>query len=143
MSEPTVTVTLPQETHKRLLADVIDAQTKAEALRQELVVERAKTTEQRLTEVMDLLEAFKTIADHATANLHPEFIRDLPAEAFETAAKHIAQVMGATQRDKERAEVWSERSKLIQDWRDRRKARIDDGSPAGAPLPTKRWWWPW
>lgn len=120
-TEPMTTITMAL--FHRLQQDATDAQLRAEALRRELEAERAKTPDERLVECKDLLEAFKTITDHSVANLHPEFIRDLPAEALDTAAVSVGKVLGATQRDTERAGVWAERAGLIRAWRDKRKAR--------------------
>lgn len=117
------TITVPKEQYDRFRKDMDDALHRAETLRQQLVAERALTPDERLANASELIEAFKTITDHAVANLSPEFIRDLPAEAFVTAANLVDKVVGATQRDTERAGVWFERAGLIQTWRDKRKAR--------------------
>ncbi len=134
---PTITISLEQ--HTRLRQDAVDAQLRAEALRIELETERSKTTEERLTEALGFIEAAKTIIDHACANLGPEFIKDLPAEAFEVAAQRVDKIMGATQRDSERAGVWRERAQLIQSWRDKRKASSwEDTVPVPISKPTAR-----
>lgn len=137
------TITLPIDRYEKLRRDATEAQQLAESLRVELVAERAKTTEQRLTEVSDFVEAAKTVIDHATANLHPEHIRDMPAEAMATAAKYVGRIIGATQRDQERALVWAERAGLILSWRDKRKARGWGEDVETAIVPAKRRWWTW
>jgi hypothetical protein len=100
--------------------DTAAAELRAEELRKELEAERAKTPDARLEVAATLIDALKEIVDHAVANLSPEFIRDLPGEAFEVAARNVDKVVGATQRDSERATVWAERARIIADWRDRR-----------------------
>lgn len=100
--------------------DTTAAELRAEELRKELELERAKTADERLDAVVGLIESLKEIADHHCANLSPEFIRDMPAGSFATAAVLVDKVAGATQRDSERAAVWAERARIINDWRDRR-----------------------
>lgn len=129
------TITVPKEQYDRFRKDMDDALLRAENLRQQLVTERALTNDERLANASELIEAFKTITDHAVANLSPEFIRDLPAEAFVTAANLVDKVVGATQRDTERAGVWFERAGLIQTWRDKRKARGWGEDPDPVPTP--------
>ncbi len=130
------TIALPFEHYDKLRRDVFEAQHATELLRRELDVARAQTDDDRLKQAIGLIEALKTIADHAVANLSPEFIRDLPAEAFEVAAHWVGRVAGATQRDSERSGVWTERMQEIYKWRDRRKARgWDDVAPMPSPPP--------
>lgn len=119
----TATITISLDAYETIKREREQAWLDKAKLTNELALERAKTTEQRLTECLDLIDAFKTITDHAVANMHPEFIRDIPAEALTVAAVHVDKVMGATQRDTERAGVWLERAALVQTWRDKRKAR--------------------
>lgn len=117
------TITMTAELRDQLRKRAEDAELRANDLRLELEAERAKTTDAKLSEASALIEALKVIVDHACANLSPEFIRDLPAEAFADAAGYVAHVVGATQRDAERASVWAERAKHVFEWRDKRKAR--------------------
>lgn len=125
------TIVMAVELRDRLQKRASDAEMRAEDLRRELEAERALTPDARLTDAGALIEALKGIADHAVANLAPEFIKDLPAELFLVAADLVGHVIGATQRDEERATVWADRAKLILEWRDKRKSRgWDDAPPA-------------
>jgi len=122
-----ITVTIPKDQHSSLVRRVTDAELEAQRLRDELVLERAKTETDRLADTKALLDAFRQITDHAVANLSPEFIVDLPAEAYATAAANVDRVLGATQRDGERVLIWRERADDIVKWRERRKARAGEG----------------
>lgn len=115
-----------------------DAELEAQRLREELAAERAKTETQRLEEAKAILDAFRQITDHAVANLSPEYIVDLPAEAYATAAANIDKVIGATQRDGERALIWRERADDIMKWRERRKAREAEGQARASSTPPPR-----
>lgn len=114
------TVHVARELLDKLRSDAHDAQMKAELLRQELEAERAKTPDERLAIAGALIEALKEIADHHCANLSPEFIRDIPSARFKIAASFVDKTVGATQRDSERAALWTERARIVDDWRDRR-----------------------
>lgn len=142
MAAPGITVTISQEQHNTLVRRANDAELEAQRLRDELVSERAKTETQRLEEARAILDAFRQITDHAVANLSPEFIVDLPAEAYAVAAANVDKVIGATQRDGERALIWRERADDIMKWRERRKAREHEGqtrtSNAAPPPPPGR-----
>lgn len=133
MSQEKPTVTIPLEQHQKLVKAGQTAELATERLRVELEAERAKTETQRLEDARDVLNAFRRITDHAVANLSPEFIVDLPAEDFFTLADRIDKIIGATQRDQERALIWRERAKDIVAWRERRKARGAEGQTASSP----------
>lgn len=113
-------VKVARELLDQLRAAATTAELRAEALRQELEAERAKAVDERLIDAGALITALKEIVDHAVANLSPEFIRDIPAEMFTTASALVDKVVGATQRDTERAAVWRDRARIVNDWRDRR-----------------------
>jgi hypothetical protein len=121
-------VRVTRELYDRLRMDVTAAELRTAELRRELEEERAKTPDERFADADALIYALKAIADHHCANLAPEFIRDMPAEDFAVAAKLVTKVIGATQRDSERAEVWAERARMVNDWKDRR------GTPEWATL---------
>lgn len=133
---------IPVNTQGQLARRARDAELEAQRLRDELAIERAKTETQRLEEAKAALDAFRQITDHAVANLSPEYIVDLPAEAYATAAANIAKIIGATQRDGERALIWRERADDIMKWRERRKARDGEGqsraSSSSTPPPPKK-----
>lgn len=136
MADDEVKVTIPQTQHNNLARRARDAELEAQRLRDELVAERAKTETQRLEDAKAVLDAFRQITDHAVANMSPEYIVDLPAEAYATVAANIAKIIGATQRDGERALIWRERADDIMKWRERRKARAGEGQVrAGTPPP--------
>lgn len=135
MADEEIKVTIPQAQHNNLARRARDAELEAQRLRDELTAERAKTETQRLEEAKATLDAFRQITDHAVANLSPEYIVDLPAEAYATAAAHIDKVIGATQRDGERALIWRERADDILKWRERRKAREGEGQHRAAEPP--------
>lgn len=97
-------------------------------LRKQLVEEQARPIDERLDRALELISHFKTIIRHSVANLHPEYIRDLPAEAFEHAAALLSE--SADQIDKEISGVLAYYAKEIYDWRDKRKARGVDPVPA-------------
>lgn len=124
-------VTLPPNLARR----VRDAELETQRLREELAAERAKTETDRLAEAKTLIDAFRQITDHAVANMSPEYIVDLPAEAYAIAAANIDKAIGATQRDGERAMIWRERADDIVKWRDRRKARASEGQKRAAETP--------
>lgn len=132
------TITMPIEQHAKLTRGVREAELEAQRLRDALAAEQAKTETQRLEEARAVLDAFRQITDHAVANMSPEYIVDLPAEAYATAAANVAKVIGATQRDGERALIWAERAQDIMKWRERRKAREGEGQTRAAPPPSSR-----
>jgi len=113
-------VKVARELLDQLRTAATTAELRAEALRQELEAERAKPIDERLTDAGALITALKEIVDHAVANLSPEFIRDIPAEMFAAASALVDKVVGATQRDTERAAVWRDRARVVNDWRSRR-----------------------
>jgi hypothetical protein len=130
-------ITIPKEQHEKLLRAAATAETATQKLREELEAERAKTETERLDDAKQLIGALRTIVDHATANLSPEFIVDLPAEAFYIAAGCIDKVMGATQRDAERSLIWRGRADDIVKWREQRKARNKEGQSVPPPARKK------
>lgn len=142
MADEEIKVTIPLTQQNNLARRARDAELEAQRLRDELVAERAKTETIRLVEAKAMLDAFRQITDHAVANLSPEYIVDLPAEAYATVAGGIDKVIGATQRDGERALIWRERAEDIMKWRERRKARETEGqvraeTPPPPPPPKK------
>lgn len=135
MADEEIKVTIPQTQHNNLARRARDAELEAQRLRDELAAERAKTETDRLVEAKTALDAFRQITDHAVANMSPEYIVDLPAEAYATVASVIDKVIGATQRDGERALIWRERADDIMKWRERRKARETEGQRRAAEPP--------
>jgi len=133
MSQELAMITIPKEQHEKLLKAAGTAQAATQKLREELEAERAKTETERLDDAKQLIGAMRTIVDHATANLSPEFIVDLPAEAFYVAASCIDKVLGATQRDAERSHIWLARANDIVKWREQRKARNKEGQAIPPP----------
>jgi hypothetical protein len=125
----TMSVALRDQLQQR----AVDAETRVEELRLELEAERSQTDDERLAEASKLIEMFKEIADHAVANLRPEYIKDIPAEAFDKAADLIPVAVGGTQRDTERAIVWHAHARDAYEWRDKRKARAWEGTPPSTP----------
>lgn len=101
------TVNLDKSEYDNLVAATEQARQETLAVRRELEVERSKSTDERLAAATTYIEASKVVIDYAVANLSPEFSRNWPAGALETLAEHVAVIGKVTQRDRERAEIWS------------------------------------
>lgn len=91
-------------------------------------------------EAVKLIEALTTIGCHAVANLHPEVIRDVPAEALRAAADRLPNFHPEKVRAEEIAYVWLTHAYLADEWRERRGKlgnRAVDPAPPATPFPVE------
>lgn len=80
----------------------------------------------------DLSKAYKSAkvcVDFMVANLHPEFIKNMPWEDLETLARLVASLGGDGERDRERGMIWAEHVRLIKKFEQERQLRGKDPEP--------------
>lgn len=101
-------INLDLSDYEGLKRDVEAARAETATVQRELEIERARPTDERLAQAYLVIDAAKPVIDYAIGNLSPEFSRRWPFEDLRTLAANIASVGHVTDRDKERALLWTE-----------------------------------
>lgn len=127
------TITLDKSEYDALQLQITQARTNEAAMRDELLAERSRPSDERIAQLTEFNVAAKEIIDYAVANLSPEFSRGWPAQAMDTVAEGVTKFGAVSERDRERAVIWRQFSEAIRDF-DRRWALAT--MALGAPVPT-------
>lgn len=122
-------ITMTEDEYEALKKRIRDAEDRAAGVARQLEAEQVKTRDEVYMMLAVAYDNAKVCVDFMVANLHPEFIKDMPWPELDSLADMVAQVGGNGERDNERAMIWKEHVRIIKKFELERQLRGKDPEP--------------